>query len=269
MNADLAAFQHAFWQDLWAPEPTDPRWAAQPGFAVYRNTVRTACIDTLLAQYPAVRRLVGDDALRAIALAHVLHHPPDDGRLLVYGAQFAAQLAALASADGDLPWLVDVAWLDRLWTECHVAPDGPVLPMSALATLPPDTLDRTRLVPHPAARWRWSAAWPAFDLWAAARDGRADPNPTAWVPQGALLTRPHDAVQHCALDAAGCALLEACAQGMNLPEALAHAQAADPLPDLGATLALLLAQGAFSEIRDEHTDPTPRLAAGPRTRPAA
>ena len=38
---------------------------AQPGFAVYRNTVAKGCIDALQANYPAVHALVGTDWLRA------------------------------------------------------------------------------------------------------------------------------------------------------------------------------------------------------------
>ena len=50
-----------------------PAWLdallAQPGFAVYRNTVAKGCIDALQANYPAVHALVGTDWLRAAAHA--------------------------------------------------------------------------------------------------------------------------------------------------------------------------------------------------------
>ena len=50
-----------------------PAWLdamlAQPGFAVYRNTVAKGCIDALQANYPAVHALVGTDGLRAAAHA--------------------------------------------------------------------------------------------------------------------------------------------------------------------------------------------------------
>ena len=63
-----------------------PAWLdallAQPGFAVYRNTVAKGCIDALQANYPAVHALVGTDWLRATAHAFVHQHPPADGRLM-------------------------------------------------------------------------------------------------------------------------------------------------------------------------------------------
>ena len=58
----LCAFQDAFAEALLAPSgavansPELTRLIAQPGFAVYRNTVMKGCIDALQANYPAVGR---------------------------------------------------------------------------------------------------------------------------------------------------------------------------------------------------------------------
>ena len=85
-----------------------PTWLdallAQPGFAVYRNTVTKGCIDALQANYPAVHALVGTDWLRAAAHAFVHQHPPSDGRLMGYGAGFAEFLEGFDPA-ADLPYL--------------------------------------------------------------------------------------------------------------------------------------------------------------------
>lgn len=242
----LASFQHDFWQALWADAPAGPI-AAQPGFAVYRNTVRRGCVDALLSLYPAVRRLTGDDWLRAVALAHVQSHPPADGRLQHYGEGFAAHLAANLP-DGELPWLPAVARLDRLWSESHVAADAPVLTAARLAATPTDALGHLRLAVHPATRWCSDPTWPLFSLWQAARDAHDDPTPPAWHGESALFTRPDGAVRACDPGPGACALLDACAAGLPLPEALAHATAGHPQADPGALLALLLSQGAFKEI---------------------
>ena len=93
-----------------------PAWLdallAQPGFAVYRNTVVKGCIDALQANYPAVHALVGSDWLRATAHAFVHEHPPTDGRLMGYGAGFAEFLEGFGPA-ANLPYLGAVARLDR------------------------------------------------------------------------------------------------------------------------------------------------------------
>jgi hypothetical protein len=243
----LATFQQAFWQALWATDTgSAPAWTRQPAFTVYRNTVLKGCTDNLLALYPAVCRLTGEDWLRAVALAYARAHPPSDGRLHAYGESFPAFIAQALPA-GELPWLHDVARLDRLWMDCHTAADAPGLQPEALTRYSSATLDTARLQPHPAARWHRNGQWPVFDLWRAAREAWPDPNPEQWQGQCVLFTRPVGAVRHTAIGFGACALLDACGQGLTIPEAMAAALSADPALDLGATLGLLLTQGAFAQ----------------------
>lgn len=245
----LDDFQQMFWHDLWA---TAPRAALPAAFAVYRNTVRTACVDALLSLYPAVRRLAGEAWLQAAALDHVQAVPPASGALHRYGEGFPEWLAEMLPAQ-TLPWLPAVATLDRAWHQSHVAADAPVLGIADVAACEASRLQRTRLVPHPAARWHWCGDWPAFSLWQAARRPEADaadPNPPHWHGEGALLTRPAGAVLAVGLDAGECALLQACADGTSLPQALDAALQADAALDAGAALARLLAQGAFTTVME-------------------
>lgn len=266
LAAPLADFQADFWRALWSPadpatscEASPGPWS-QPGFAVYRNTVLTACADALISLYPAVHRLTGDAWMRATALDFARASPPTGGDLQHHGGDFpdflaARQLSGTLSAD--LAWLVDVARLDRLWSESHVAADAPVLDVTRLMRLAPERLAGLRLTPHPAARWRWSGEWPAFSLWQAARTEGADPNPPHWHGQGALMTRPEGAVLATEIDAAACALLDACRQGVPLADALDAVQAAFPTTDPGAALGLLLQRGAFASWSDLLTEHSP------------
>ena len=225
-----------------------PAWLdallAQPGFAVYRNTVARGCIDALQANYPAVHALVGSDWLRAAAHAFVHQHPPTHGCLMDYGAGFADFLEGFGPA-ADLPYLAAVARLDRCWTESHLAADAPALQAAWLARQPPEALALLHLQPHPAARWQWCAAHPAYRLWQRQRAGLAWDANLPWQGEGALLTRPHDAVQWVPLSHAGCALLDDCAAGAPFEDAAAQALQADPGADLPALVALLLRTGAL------------------------
>jgi len=262
---NLAAFQSDFWHDLWAPEGVSPRgaWAAHPGFAVHRNTVRAGCLDTLRAQYPALRRLTGEDFFDAVARSHLLAHPPADGRLMAYGEGLAATLEGLLAAHAqaaDWPWLPAVARADRAWTECHLADAAPAADagwLTRLATLTPEAFEACRLRLHPATRWKCDARWPIHALWRAARDGADDPSPPAWQAEGVLFTRPALTVQTVLLAPAEAALLQACAAGLPLPSALAAVLEADPGADPGAVLGRLLAQGAFL---DDGAGPGPASA---------
>lgn len=258
--AGAATFQQQFAQAL-LQTPDDARasdaatpWATHPAFAVYRNTVMKGCIDALEANFPSVARLVGTEWFRAAAAVYVRAHPPTDPRLFCYGIapgpmaspSFADFLAGFEPAQS-LPYLGPVAQLDAAWCASHTAADAPAADPGVLAALAPGDLGRLHLRPHPAARWIWHEAIPVHTLWTASRQGTDLGEELQWRGEGALLTRPHDSVQWCALERGACALLDACADGSPLAAAAHAAQQADPGCDLAGLLALLLQQGAFQQ----------------------
>lgn len=243
MNASLARFQNQFSNALTAAT-SDAAAAAcalahQPGFAVYRNTVHKGCIDALQANYPAVARLVGEAWFRAAAAQFVRAHPASDARMLRYGARFAEFLAGFEPA-AELPYLPDVARLDRFWSESHGAADAPALAPAHIAGLAPEALQRCDVAPHPAARWAWFPDQPIYSIWKRNREARGETAELAWCAEGALLTRPGDAVVWSRLDAAGCAFLDACATGGctfgDAAAAALRAQGDANLADMAATL---------------------------------
>ena len=260
MSTALARFQDAFFEATLlppdAPVPAQLRpLLDQPGFAVYRNTVLKGCVDALQANYPAVHALVGDDWFRAVAARYVRAYPPQDSRMLVYGNAFADFLRDflrdVATGD-DLPYLPGVARLDRLWSEAHSAADAPVLGAAAVTALPLEALGEMVLVPHPAARWAWFDEQPIYTIWHRNRldgdnrpEGQDNGDELIWTGEGALLTRPTGAVTWTALDAAGCAFLDACAAGRTLANAASEALAQHASTDFAELMAGLLHAGAF------------------------
>lgn len=229
------------------PSPPAPWLAAlqaQPGFAVYRNTVLKGCIDALQASYPTVCQIVGEEWFRAAAAVYAPTHPPRDGLLMNYGAGFGDFLAAFGPA-ADLPYLPAVAHLDRCWTECHLAADATAMNAPWLARQAPDTLANLQLQPHPAARWAWCDEHPAYALWQHHRDGMPMPETWDWTGDGGLLTRPQAAVTWRPLTRAAAAFLNVCAASQTLEAAATHALTEDPTSDFGALLRALLEAGAL------------------------
>jgi hypothetical protein len=245
MNTTHGAFQQAFAQALFAaPGAVDPEMqalVAQPAFAVYRNTVMKGCIDALQANFPAVARLVGEEWFRAAAAIHAAAEAPQNGRLLHYGQGFADFLRGFGPA-AELGYLPGVAQLDAFWREAHAATDAPVADAGWVADRDLATLV---LEPHPAARWAWFPDQPIFSIWDRNRRPDAADEELDWQGEGALLTRPHDAVQWQEIPHAGCVFLDACAEGAKLADAAEEALLADPGADLAATFGVLLRAGAF------------------------
>jgi len=228
--------------------PEVARLAAQPAFAVYRNTVMKGCIDALRANYPSVARLVGEEWFRAAAAIYARANLPRHPTLADYGADFAGFLAAFAPA-AELSYLAGVARLDRFWTEAHAARDQAPLALAAVARLTPGELARTALRPHASARWAWFDAQPIVTIWRRNRyPDSADDRELEWRGEGVLVVRPKAAVEHVELDAAACAFLDACAAGRPLADAAAAALAASTATDLARLMAGLLDAGAVGGL---------------------
>lgn len=247
----LLDWQRRFHAALWADAPADAdlaALAAQPGFAIYRNTVRKGCIDALEANYPVTARLVGSDWFRSAAVAFVRQQPPADARLMGYGEGFADFLAGIDSVAEGLPYLPGIARIERAWTCAHLAADAPVLAAAALAAQAPEQLGACVLRPHPSAHAVYDAACPVFSLWNQQRSELPAEDEVPWLAEGALLLRPQAAVQAHALGAAGHAFFTACAAGLPIDAAADAALQADTACDLTALIGGLLAAGAFTAL---------------------
>lgn len=267
MSTPLGQFQQAFAQALFAhPAAVGPEMqllAAQPAFAVYRNTVMKACIDALEANFPAVARLVGAEWFRAAAALYVAAEAPKDARLLHYGSGFSDFLRDFEPA-AELAYLPGVAQLDSFWREAHAAPDAPAVDAAWVAGHTPEQMAALLLNPHPAARWAWFDELPVYSIWERNRRNNEINElneDLTWRGEGALLTRPRDAVVWHAITKAACVFLDACASGQTLADATARALAAEPKADLATTFASLLRSGAFagtstqSPAKEHHEHP--------------
>jgi Putative DNA-binding domain len=222
---------------------------ASKRYAVYRNNVTVSLIDALAAVYPATRRITGPDFFRAMARFHVRETPPTSPLLFEYGRDFPAFIARYEHARS-MPWLADVARIERAWLDAYHAADAPPLSPQALAEIPPERLAETTLTPHPALRVVRSR-FPAVSIFAAnRREGPAGPIRTT-DPEDALVTRPALEVFCRRLPPGGAAFVTRLAAGDPLGAAAAAALAENPAFDLAASIAGMLEAGAFSAIEGD------------------
>ncbi|HEY4293746.1 DNA-binding domain-containing protein [Luteibacter sp.] len=240
----LASFQRNFAGALF-DEASAFAPAGHPAFAVYRNTVMRASLDALEGNFPAVVCLVGRDWFRAAAAIHVAEDPPRDARLSTYGEAFPRFLAGFEPASG-LPYLADVARLDRLWSESLHAADATPLGTQHLAALAPQALAGMRLRLHPATRW-FASALPARTIWQASRQGKPVDDTLAWDPEYAVVVRVAHDVRVLRAGVVDVALLEACEAGATLGEATLAVAEAHSEARIDLILSGLLQSGAFAK----------------------
>ena len=250
-NDDQFGYAAGFASALLDPERRPPAWvlgpngkAAKKRYDVYRNNVTVSLIDALAATYPATLRITGGDFFRAMARFHVRATPPTSPLLFEYGRDFPDFIQGYEHARS-MPWLADVARIERAWLDAYHAADAEPLTPAALTSIPADLLSETVLTPHPATRILRSG-FAAVSIFAANRS--ADPvapiDPTA--PQDALVTRPGLAVLVRSLPPGGAGFLAQLAAGEPLGAAAAAALAGTPGFDLSANLAGMIAAGAFT-----------------------
>lgn len=231
-----------------APEiVTGPNGKA-PGkrYDVYRNNVTVSLIDALAAIYPAVERITGIDFFRAMARFHVRQTPPISPLLFDYGRDFPAFIAQYEHAQM-MPWLADVARIERAWLDAYHAADATPLSPAQLAAIAPERLADLVLIPHPAAGIVRSQ-FAAVTIFAANRGtspvGRID----ASTPEDALVTRAEFDVVVRHLPPGGAAFASSLMSGRPLGEAAARALDAAADFDLASNITGLIEAGAFTSI---------------------
>lgn len=217
----------------------------QPGFAVYRNTTPNALIEALRAGYPVTAQLVGDEAFAILALDFSRRRPPADPVLLHYGSGFPHFLSAQPWIADELSYLADVAEIERLRSEAHIAADGAVLSLADLARLGTESWPSLRLPLHPAARFAWLRT-PALSIWEAhQRAGQGEIAPE-WRAEGALIARPLDAVTTTAIDAPAHRFLAGLRLGETVGRAAGAVASLYPDADISGLFSTLTQQGAFA-----------------------
>jgi hypothetical protein len=217
--------------------------ATRQRYNVYRNNVTVSLINALAAAFPATRRITGTDFFRAMARFHVRASPPSSPLLFDYGRDFPEFIAGYEYAR-PMPWLADVARIERAWLDAYHAADAPPMTAEALASIPPERLADVVLTPHPAMQIVRSR-FPAVSIFAAnCSEGPVGPI-AASESEDAVVTRPGLEVTVGRLPPGGAIFLTNLSSGTSLGAAAAAAFADHPGFDLPANLAGMLSAGAF------------------------
>lgn len=234
----------------------DPALAVPPGlvgpdgrpsakrFSVYRNNVIVALIEAIQANFPATCRIVGDEFFRAMARLYVASTPPKSPILLDYGEDFPDFIVAFEPAQS-LPYLSDVARIERAWTEAYHAQEAASLDADMLAALPGDRIADAHFKLHPSLRLV-SSQFPALTIWRM-NVGDGVPAPVNFDAGGedVLVVRPAADIEVRWLPPGGMALITALAAGHSLAGAAKFALDVSESFDLSANLAMLIEAGVF------------------------
>ncbi len=220
--------------------------AAEKRFNVYRNNVAYSLIEALGKNYPAVKAQCGEARFNDAARLYLSEHPPRGKIMFELGLGFAEWLDGFAPAKAQMPWLADLARLERAFLAAYHAGDMPPLDTSVMATIDPVAFAELRFIKHPAAVLM-ASPYSIFTLLEAGRNGTVVPEPLE--AQSVLVTRPQLEVEVRALPNDVSQFMSEILQGASLAEAAAAGFQTNPEFDLSACLGGLLQSGAMAGLK--------------------
>jgi len=156
--------------DLVERDGLDPR----ARLAIYRHHVFITLTATLEAAFPVVCQLVDRRFFAYVADAFIRQHPPANPCLDEYGSAFPGFLGAFEACKG-LPYLPDVARLERAIHLAAQAPEVAPLDPTLLGSVEPAEMARLRFTPRVGVAYLVSA-WPVDRIWRA-HQGESEPMP--------------------------------------------------------------------------------------------
>lgn len=235
MPPELIRFQRDFAMALDRP--------AHGAMAVYRNTVIHGAVEALRANYPVVEQIVGEEMFEHVAVDFASTCPPATPVLALYGAEFADWLRHQPWV-GDLPYLPDVATVERLHVACLFAADAD--PLEEKQAMDAGRAVNSKLRLHPAVRFGWLQT-PAMSIWLAHQQPIASDIAPEWKAEGALFARPEPFVMHAPrIGRAAHRLLSGIRVGETVGVSVAAAARLYPDEDCPAVFASLVNLGVFA-----------------------
>ncbi|MCV0439348.1 MAG: DNA-binding domain-containing protein [Hydrogenophaga sp.] len=222
------------------------------GLAAYQANGHALAERSLMAAYPVITQLIGQENMAPLARALWHRHPPVRGDLAHWGEalplflQHEEQLA-------HLPWLADVARIEWALHQAGGAPDAQTDAGSFARLADEDPQGLTlALAPGTAV---FTSTWPVASLVTAHREGQPRLDEVArrlrdGVGESAVVWR--QGMRPCAAGctAAAAIWLGALLQGGPVPDALNRATACDDAFDLSAWLAQAVQQGLVVGVVD-------------------
>jgi Putative DNA-binding domain len=248
VQADAISNSGDFTRGLLRPEfpvPFEIKGQGAKRYAVYRNNVTIGLIKAMEANFPAVRRLLGDVYFAGLAREFVQAHAPQSPLLFQYGEDFPSYLEAAKDLE-KYPYLGDVARLELAYLAAYHEANAAVMTAVAIAAISPEDLFDVCFEPHPTLQM-FQSLFAVGSLVVANRSGEnvtIDP----FQAEHVLVTRPALDVLLFNVDAATFQFVQTLKTGISFGMAAESALHIDQDFDLGKAIALIIEAGAFQTI---------------------
>lgn len=249
---DLQTLQSLMTRAIFARDNTDIAGELRAGeadagrrFEIYRNNTLLSLTRHLRTVFPVTARLGDERFFDYAANAYILHHPPREARLAVYGETFARFLARFPACR-HAPILAETARLEWAIHDALISEERDAIAVSGLRGSETVTL-------QPSLRFAVSR-WPVLDLWS------GHPKVEAALPRQATriaIVRHGEDIGFFALKPARFTFWRTLQRGRTFEAAASHALARDPHFDLANEVMTLFRQRLVIAISPHGPGDTP------------
>jgi hypothetical protein len=127
------------------------RLDADQRLSIYSSMYFARILEALQQDFPKVREVLGDEQFEDLCRRYLRKHPSRHPSLRHVGDRFAAFLARAAEGRR-VPWLVELARLERALVDAFDAPDATPIDAAALTAVPAERWGDLRFELHPSLR---------------------------------------------------------------------------------------------------------------------
>lgn len=252
MSLPKTVSQDLFSERLLAPDLPSPEGLTNPSgkndqkrFSVYRNNVVVSLVGALADIFPAIKRLLGEEAFGSLARLFITEQPPTSPLLFKYGNGFADFIAGFEPLQ-KYPYLADVARIERAWLDAfHAADEEPLLP-EALGQVAPEDLPNLRFTYHPAS-YLLASEYAAVSVFSVNRQQLSMEGIELSVAESCLITRPDTEVIVRNIPTEARLFFQSLIDGKTLGEAAGFAAEFEPTFDIQTSISTMLEAGLFTQ----------------------
>lgn len=223
---------------------------------IYANAYAARLLEVLAGEFPALAAIVGEELFAEFAFGYLHRHPSTSYTLAELGAKFPQHLAETRPPrETDEPdwadFLVDLATLERLYSEVFDGPGTEDTPPFVLGDLSPDDWPQCRLQFAPCVRLI-RLRYPVHETITAVRRGKQPDIPAA-TPTCLVVTRREYIVRRQLVTEGEFRLLSLLHGGATVGDALSQwfAESADDSPPIREWFQRWTAAGYFVGVTTE------------------
>ena len=224
----------------------DERLSAEERADIYANMYFYRLLDALKEDFPATRKVLGDDAFHNLVTGYLIEYPPTQPSVAECG-RFLSRYLRDHPQSVDAPYLADLAALERATVEVFQGPDANALSAEAMRAIPADQWPALKLRLHPCVQVL-DVEWRVADLLRAVEEGR-DWQPAARGAAKIVVSRRSGRVLYRELEQSEYRAIDAARTGAtfaNICDLVAeHSGALDPVAELNRLLARWLSDAIF------------------------